>query len=105
MESAMKIRRLILVEGRSIRSVSRDTGISRNTIKNYLQCDSPPTYQRTKPTTQLKLKDYEKTLSLWVEFDLIRPKRERRTAQNFMKHLYSKATQALTRQSAVTLKS
>jgi len=87
MESAMKIRRLILVEGRSIRSVSRDTGISRNTIKKYLQCDSPPTYQRTKSTTQLKLKDYEKTLSQWYEFDLTRPKRERRTAQKLYETL------------------
>tara|TARA_R110001583_G_scaffold134394_1_gene286090 strand:+ start:22217 stop:22351 length:135 start_codon:yes stop_codon:yes gene_type:complete len=36
MEAASKIRRLVLVDGHSIRSVSKSTGISRNTIRKYL---------------------------------------------------------------------
>jgi transposase len=87
MESAMKIRRLILVEGRSIRSVSQETGISRNTLRKYLRDESPPTYQRTKPTSQHKLKDHETLLRQWYEFDLKRPKRERRTAQKLYEQL------------------
>ena len=87
MESAMKIRRLILVEGRSIRSVSRETGISRNTLKKYLHSDSPPTYQRTKPVSQHKLRDHEDLLLQWYEYDLKRPKRERRTAQKLFEQL------------------
>ena len=46
----MKIRRQILVGGRSIRSVERETGISRSTIRKYLRDDQPPGYQRTQPT-------------------------------------------------------
>jgi len=37
METVMKIRRQILVDGRSIRSVSKEMGISRQTIRKYLQ--------------------------------------------------------------------
>ena len=37
MKTVMKIRRQILVDGKSIRSVNRETGISRNTIRKYLQ--------------------------------------------------------------------
>ncbi|MFT7687943.1 MAG: transposase [Candidatus Azotimanducaceae bacterium] len=87
MESAMKIRRLVLVEGRSIRSVSRDAGISRNTLKKYLRDDEPPAYKRTAPVSQHKLKDHETTLRQWFEFDLTRPKRERRTAQKLYEQL------------------
>lgn len=44
METASKIRRLVLVDGKSIRSVSKSTGISRNTIRKYLSDDNPPCY-------------------------------------------------------------
>jgi transposase len=87
METAMKVRRLILVEGRSIRSVSRETGISRNTLRKYLLDESPPTYQRTKPISQHKLKGFEDTLLQWYEYDLKRPRRERRTAQKLFEQL------------------
>ena len=46
MESAVKIRCLVLRDGRSIRSVSRSTGLSRNTIKKYLKDATPPRYHR-----------------------------------------------------------
>ena len=87
MESVMKVRRLILVEGRSIRSVSKSTGLSRNTLRKYLREDSPPSYQRTQPPTLHKLKDFEALLSQWYEHDLKRPKRERRTAQKLYEQL------------------
>ena len=81
MESVMKIRRQILVEGRSIRSVERETGISRNTIRKYLRDDQPPGYQRTQPAKRLRLvKPYQSLLIQWYEHDQQRPKRERPTA-------------------------
>ena len=36
LESVSKIRRWILVEGRSIRSVARATGLSRNTVSDLM---------------------------------------------------------------------
>jgi len=87
METAMKIRRLVLVEGRSIRSVSKSTGISRNTIRKYLQNETPPNYQRGKPPSSAVLSDFESTLNQWYEFDLSRPIRERRTAKKLYEQL------------------
>ncbi len=80
MESAAKIRRLILRDGESIRSVSRSTGLSRNTIRKYLKDGSTPCYHRKEPPVRRKLADYETRLTTLFEQDLKRPRRERRTA-------------------------
>ena len=88
METVMKVRRMILVDQQSIRSVSKSTGISRNTIKKYLKDESPPQYKRSKPPVNHKIKGFEETLTKWYENDLARPKRERRT----VKKLYDQLT-------------
>jgi len=80
METAAKIRRLILRDGHSIRSVSRNTGLSRNTIKKYLKDSTPPHYHRAQAAIRHKLSDFEGPLRLYYEQDLKRPRRERRTA-------------------------
>jgi len=80
MESAARIRRLILRDGESIRSVSRSTGLSRNTIRKYLRDATPPRYHRQLPPVRRKLADYEERLRALFKQDLKRPRRERRTA-------------------------
>ena len=55
METAMKIRGWILGDGRSIRAVARETGISRTTIKKYLKKPEQPRYQRQQPRVGSKL--------------------------------------------------
>ena len=87
METIMKVRRMILVDQQSIRSVSKATGISRNTIKKYLKDETPPNYTRSKPPVNHKIKGFENTLTQWYENDLARPKRERRTAQKLYEQL------------------
>ena len=87
METTMKIRRQILVDGKSIRSVSRDTGLSRNTIRKYLQDDSPPRYQRQQAVKQPQLGGYQARLEQWYQADQQRPKRERRTAKKLFEQL------------------
>ena len=67
----MKIRRLVHVTGRSIRSVSKETGLSRNTVRKYLQDESPPLYQRTQPAIRRKLQAFEAILSKWYEYDVL----------------------------------
>ena len=86
MESAAKIRRLILRDGKSIRSVNRSLGVSRNTIRKYLKDDEPPFYHRKQPPVLRKLAAFEGRLIELFEQDTKRPKRERRTA----KQLYEK---------------
>jgi len=55
MENVSQIRRWVLVEGRSILSVARATGLLRDTIKKYLKDESPPSYQRQVPPVRNRL--------------------------------------------------
>lgn len=87
MESAVKIRRLVLRDGHSIRSVSRSTGLSRNTIRKYLLDASPPCYHRSVPPVRHKLSGYEDRLRSLYKQDLSRPRRERRTAVKLYEQL------------------
>ena len=87
METAMKIRRRILVDGESIRSANRTTGLSRTTIRKYLRDDNPPSYKTHQAGLRSILKGFESTLVDWYETDLARPKRERRTAQKLFEQL------------------
>ena len=87
METAMKLRRQVLNDGRSIRSLSKETGLSRNTIRKYVRDEGPPSYQRKEPAVLHKLKEYEALLLQWYEADLKRPKRERRTATKLYEQL------------------
>ena len=59
METVMKIRRQILVGGKSIRAVSKETGLSRNTLRKYLRDENPPAYKRTKPRLKKHLQGFE----------------------------------------------
>ena len=91
MESISKIRRWVLVEGRSMRSVARATGLSRNTIKKYLKDESPPSYQRQAPPVRHKLcNGFDLRLQGLFEQDQKRPRRERRTAVRLYEPLVSK---------------
>ena len=81
METAMKVRRRVLVNNESIRAVAKETGLSRNTIRKYCRNDSPPKYKRTAPNFSPKLKGFESQLTEWFIHDLKRPKREHRTAK------------------------
>ena len=87
MESAAKIRRLVLRDGRSIRSVSRSTGLSRNTIKKYLNDATPPRYQRSQAPVRHKLQGFEERLRSLFEQDQKRARRERRTAVKLYEQL------------------
>ena len=88
MECVSKIRRWVLVEGRSIRSVARATGLSRNTIKKYPKDERPPSYQRQAPPVLHKLcNGFDLRLPDLFEQDLKRPRRERRTAQKLYEQL------------------
>lgn len=86
MESAAKIRRLVR-DGRSIRSVSRSTGLSRNTIKKYLKDATPPHYHRSQAPVRHKLQGFEERLRSLFEQDQKRPRRERRTAVKLYEQL------------------
>ena len=87
MESILKIRRRILCYGESARSVSRSTGVSRNTIKKYLADASSPSYRRDPSCSRPKLQGFEERLRTLYEQDQLRPSRYRRTAVSLYERL------------------
>ena len=89
METALKIRRLCLVEGKSISEVARRFHLSRTTVRKYLKDDQPPAYHQSKPRARPQLGDYEETLVRWLEQDQSRPQREQRTAMRLFEDLQS----------------
>ena len=62
MESVIKILHAVLRNKESIRSVSRRTGLFRNTIRKYLLDPSPPSYQRSACPILHKLSRFEPRL-------------------------------------------
>jgi transposase len=87
METAIKIRRLCLVEGKSISEVARRFQLSRTTVRKYLKTPHPPAYHRTSPRPKPQLAAFESLLTDWIEQDLARPKREHRTAMRLFEDL------------------
>ena len=87
MESAAKVRRMILRDGHSIRSVNRSTCLSRNTIKKYLKDASPPRCDRKARPIRHKLQGFEDRLRSLFEHDRKRARRERRTAVKLYEQL------------------
>ena len=75
-----KIRRMFFREHLSISEIARRTSLTRNTIKKWLRSPdgTEPSYSRTKAIT--KLTPFKARLTLWLEADAHRPKRDRRTA-------------------------
>lgn len=81
MESAMKLRHRVVAQGESIRAVSKETGLSRNTVRKYVRNSDAPSYKQSDPRPRPKLQAFEARLREMFEADQHRPSRERRTAQ------------------------
>ena len=63
METISKIRNWVKSGQKSIRQVSRETGVSRVTIRKYLADENAvPRYRRTKPTHSKRLIEHEASL-------------------------------------------
>ena len=88
METAMKIRGWILGDGRSIRAVARETGISRTTIKKYLKDPEQPQYRERQPRIGHKLSaEFEERLRNLFKHDLQLRRRDRRTAKKLFEQI------------------
>ncbi len=80
------IRRWHFRDGIGIREITRRTGLSRNTVRKYLQSgDLEPKY---KPRTgRSKLDEYEATLSSWLHRESRRSRKQRRSVKQLYQDL------------------
>jgi transposase len=81
MEEKDRIRRMVLVEGKSQRAVSRETGYSRNTVAKMLVDSQPPRYQLDKERVSPVLGPFKAIVDAWVGEDEKKVKKKRRTAK------------------------
>jgi transposase len=89
-----RVRRVIQVDGMSIREAARQFGLARKTIRKMLAYSIPPGYDRKKPAVKPKLGPWLGIIDQILEDDLTQPKKQRHTAKRIWERL--KAEHAFT---------
>ena len=87
MELYGRIRRAVLVEGRSQRSVAREFGLARVTVHKMLGYSIPPGYRRKEPAKRPKLGPWMGVIDAILEEDETQPAKQRHTAQRIFDRL------------------
>lgn len=87
MELYGRVRRAVVVEGKSRRETAREFGIARKTVNKMLRYSVPPGYQRTQPIRKPKLGPWLGTIDAIVEQDQTQPKKQRHTAKRIFDRL------------------
>lgn len=75
-----RIRREVLIEGKSQREVARELGHSRHTVKKAIEYGTPPGYRRKKPPHRPAIEPVIHIIDAWLEDDMKRPRKQRHTA-------------------------
>ena len=81
------IRRKHLIDGMSLRAISRELGHSRKTIRKVLAYGTPPDYQRRHPVALPVMDPVAGFVEAWLEQDEKRPAKQRHTAQRIYERL------------------
>ena len=87
MEQWAEIRRRVLVEGTSKRSILREYGIHWDTLTKILTHSGPPGYRLSKPRTKRKLEPYLPIIKQILQADQQAPPKQRHTAQRIFERL------------------
>ena len=87
MEIYRRVRIAHFKEGRSRRQISRDFGISRDSVSKMLAYTSPPGYRRTAPIRRPKLDGFTEHIDRWLREDAGRPRKQRHTAKRIFDRL------------------
>lgn len=87
MEEWTEIRRRVLMEGASKRSVMRATGIHHETLEKVLAYSEPPGYRRTVPYRKPKIGPFEARIRQIIEGDRDMPKKQRHTAKRIFQRV------------------
>jgi len=84
-----RIRRAVLVEGRSQRSVAREFGLARVTVRKMLGYSIPPGYRRKEPARRPKLGPWMGVIDAILKVDKTQPVKQRHTAPRIFDRLRS----------------
>jgi transposase len=82
-----RVRRAVLVDGQSQRTVAREFGLARKTVRKMLEYSAPPGYQRQKPVRRPKLGPWQGVIDAILEDDKQRPRKQRHTAKRIFERL------------------
>jgi transposase len=82
-----RVRRAVLVDGQSQRTVAREFGSARKTVKKMQEYSAPPGYQRQKSVRRPKLGPWQGVIDAILEDDKQRPKKQRHTAKRIFERL------------------
>jgi transposase len=102
MDKKDRIRRLVLVEGKSQRQVAKETGHSRNTVSKMLENSDVPSYTLIEERPSPVLGPFKALIDKWVMEDEKKAKKKRRTAKRMYnilreEHSYKGAESTLRR--------
>ena len=86
-EMYSRVRRMVQVEGMSIREAARVFGLHRETVRKMLRYSVPPGYRRQWPPQRPKLDPYKGTIDQILEGDEALPKKQRHTAKRIYDRL------------------
>lgn len=81
------IRRKHLIDGLSVRAISRELGHSRKTIRKALALGTPPGYRRQQPVALPVMDKVAGIVDGWLEQDKTHPPKQRHTAQRIYERL------------------
>ena len=87
MQDWTDIRRAVLVEGASKRSVCRRYGIAHKTLQKILACSEPPGYRQRTPRPKTKLGPYLGVIEEILAADREAPAKQRHTAKRIFERL------------------
>jgi transposase len=82
-----RVRRAVLVEGKSRRAVAREFGLARKTVGKILAYSLPPGYRRQKPVRRPKLGPWQGVIDAILQQDKQRPRKQRHTAKRIFERL------------------
>ena len=83
MESYLRVRRAVMVEGMSIREASRVFGLHRDTVRKMLAYSVPPGYRRQTTPRRPKLESFTGVIDRILEDDQRVARKQRHTAKRF----------------------
>jgi transposase len=81
------IRKKHLVEGWSIRKISRNLGVSRQSVRKALNSSEIPKYNLSKAKPCPVMEPYKDIILEWLEQDKLQPKKQRLTAHQIYQQL------------------